>query len=708
MVCIELAFYNIFKWSDKKRIIPYQYSIFKKVSLDLWDRILSNLAFEDIKRFSLTSHYANEIVHLYCRQKYQRIIYSKRPAILYNISKANLVHSSYHTGLNLNSIKSTEFDIFEIFQSCLNNNSIYYIDLFEKFSCKKNLSTSFSNLLMNNYQHRSSDNVQYLNKSTYPNFYQTNQFSKFYGDILKESIRELLAFYNNDDDRNNIYNTIHFLINMSKDEGAKDNVHMNFNTTENILTMEIEKEDEINPETIEMPLPNSEDIVIPKIFRTFNLLIQNSCPFVNEGFIYQMFIPSQFCPTSDISFHALHDENYFKLILQCHIAKVINEIRKTHSKSEVSEINNENNNDENNNDGNDNNENDNNENNNNENNNNENNTVENNNDNHNNNSVVNNENDMNTEDKLVQYINPDENLSFILEKYYSQFKTIINVIEKRNSYTIDYHKIKSFSVDLDKFLNLINNPGYYTWKIIAKSCHNLTHLTLSFSVRLIILKSFFINNPNLEAVVIQDIKVKSHSSTNNISNTKWDKQIQEKEEKNNFSSFPILSNLKSLILHSSYTYHLWFNISDFNGWLKQLPNLQELKLFIIEPIPKYFYNIHNVIKDCSSLENLIVSGPWFNDKCIKTLIENETNNKNKERHHLKSLTISLNDDVEPHNIKNLICKTNLEKLELNIPQNFDIKKLYNSNMNINFSSLKKNKSTYCFNINDLELIKQSI
>ncbi|KAL6635981.1 hypothetical protein LY90DRAFT_673613 [Neocallimastix californiae] len=312
----ELAFYNIFKWSDKKRIIPYQYSIFKKVSLDLWDRILSNLAFEDIKRFSLTSHYANEIVHLYCRQKYQRIIYSKRPAILYNISKANLVHSSYHTGLNLNSIKSTEFDIFEIFQSCLNNNSIYYIDLFEKFSCKKNLSTSFSNLLMNNYQHRSSDNVQYLNKSTYPNFYQTNQFSKFYGDILKESIRELLAFYNNDDDRNNIYNTIHFLINMSKDEGAKDNVHMNFNTTENILTMEIEKEDEINPETIEMPLPNSEDIVIPKIFRTFNLLIQNSCPFVNEGFIYQMFIPSQFCPTSDISFHALHDENYFKLILQ--------------------------------------------------------------------------------------------------------------------------------------------------------------------------------------------------------------------------------------------------------------------------------------------------------------------------------------------------------------------------------------------------------
>jgi len=370
--------------------------------------------------------------------------------------------------------------------------------------------------------------------------------------------------------------------------------------------------------------------------------------------------------------------------------------------------NNENNNNENNNNENNNNENDNNENNNNENNNNENNTVENNNDNHNNNSVVNNENDMNTEDKLVQYINPDENLSFILEKYYSQFKTIINVIEKRNSYTIDYHKIKSFSVDLDKFLNLINNPGYYTWKIIAKSCHNLTHLTLSFSVRLIILKSFFINNPNLEAVVIQDIKVKSHSSTNNISNTKWDKQIQEKEEKNNFSSFPILSNLKSLILHSSYTYHLWFNISDFNGWLKQLPNLQELKLFIIEPIPKYFYNIHNVIKDCSSLENLIVSGPWFNDKCIKTLIENETNNKNKERHHLKSLTISLNDDVEPHNIKNLICKTNLEKLELNIPQNFDIKKLYNSNMNINFSSLKKNKSTYCFNINDLELIKQSI
>ncbi|KAL6613344.1 hypothetical protein U3516DRAFT_591828, partial [Neocallimastix sp. 'constans'] len=294
-------------------------------------------------------------------------------------------------------------------------------------------------------------------------------------------------------------------------------------------------------------------------------------------------------------------------------------------------------------------------------------------------------------------LNSDEDL---LQFHYNNEELVSS-----NSYTIDYHKIKSFSVDLDKFLNLINNPGYYTWKIIAKSCHNLTHLTLSFSVRLIILKSFFINNPNLEAVVIQDIKVKSHSSTNNISNTKWDKQIQEKEEKNNFSSFPILSNLKSLILHSSYTYHLWFNISDFNGWLKQLPNLQELKLFIIEPIPKYFYNIHNVIKDCSSLENLIVSGPWFNDKCIKTLIENETNNKNKERHHLKSLTISLNDDVEPHNIKNLICKTNLEKLELNIPQNFDIKKLYNSNMNINFSSLKKNKSTYCFNINDLELIK---
>ncbi|ORX60104.1 hypothetical protein BCR36DRAFT_408465 [Piromyces finnis] len=270
-------------------------------------------------------------------------------------------------------------------------------------------------------------------------------------------------------------------------------------------------------------------------------------------------------------------------------------------------------------------------------------------------------------------------------------------IEKRNDNSLNYDEIKNLSIDLDKFLNLIYNPGYSTWKYISKSCHNLTHLTLSFPIKHIILKMFFINNPYLEVVVIQDIKSKSRSNPT----TKWDKMIQQKEEKC-FECFPVLSHLKSLTLHSSYTYRLWFDIDKFNGWLKKLPELKELKLFIVEPISNYFYNIHNIFKDCYTIETLIISGPWFNEKCIKTLINNEKNNK---FNHLKSLTISISDEVEPKEIKNLLCNTFIEKLELNIHSNFNIKELFNNNKNFNFSSISEKKTTYYLLNDEINIIK---
>jgi len=316
--------------------------------------------------------------------------------------------------------------------------------------------------------------------------------------------------------------------------------------------------------------------------------------------------------------------------------------------------------------------------------------------------INNDNNNKNNNEILNEHIDPDENLSYNLTKYYQQFKSIVKYIEKRNNNSLDYNEIKYLSIDLDKFLNLIYNPGYCTWKYIAKSCHNLTNLTLSFSVRLTVLKTFFLNNPNLESVTIQDIKLKSRSTPEQPL-TKWDKKIQKKEEDNNFETFPVLPHLKSFILHSSYTYRLWFNVTQLNTWLKKLPSLQKLKLYIIEPIPKYFYNIHNIFKDCYTIENLTVSGPWFNEKCLNTLVSNVVRNPSK--HHLKSLTISLSDDVEPKMVKELICKTSMEKLELNVHSNFDIKELYSSNADYDISSLRRNKSTYYLLSDDLKLIK---
>jgi len=305
------------------------------------------------------------------------------------------------------------------------------------------------------------------------------------------------------------------------------------------------------------------------------------------------------------------------------------------------------------------------------------------------------------DDNIQKWISPNKNFVLFLNKYYQQFKNIISYIEKRNNNLLEYNDIKNLPMDLDKFLKLVYNPGYCSWKYISKSCHNLTKLTLSFTVQLTVLKSFFINNPFLEKVYIQDIKFKLRSTS--TPSTKWDKKLLEKEEKNNLETFPILTHLKSLTLYSSYTYRIWFNIISFNSWLKQHPNLYELKLFIREPLPKYYYNIYHIYKDCYSIENLIVSGPWFSTKCINTLINNEKNNPTK--HHLKSLTISLSDDVEPKHVKELINCTSMEKLELNIHPNFDIKKLYNKQTNFDYSKIKSNESTFHLYDDDLRMIK---
>ncbi|OUM58030.1 hypothetical protein PIROE2DRAFT_16808, partial [Piromyces sp. E2] len=327
-----LAFHNnSYLWNSNKKIIPYQRPIFEKVGLDLWDKILNNLSYEDVKRFSLTSRYANKIVHSYAKAKYQRMVYARKPIIFYNISNANIMKSSDR--LDLNSIESSEFDILELFQSCLNDNSIYYIDLFDKFGSKRKLNNSFSNLLMNTYSFNTNNNADYLQKPTYPEFYHTRHFSSIYSSIINESVRELLSFYQNDS--NSIYNNLYYIFNITREEKPLENVHMNLDSSRSTFTIEIEKEEEMLPEKISMTLPNDHDFVLPKVFRTFIHLIQNSCPFVNDGFLYQMFIPSQFCPTSDLSVHALHDEKLFKLILQGHVAKVINEIRKSYTKSET-------------------------------------------------------------------------------------------------------------------------------------------------------------------------------------------------------------------------------------------------------------------------------------------------------------------------------------------------------------------------------------
>jgi len=410
-----LAFHNINEWNSDKKIIPYQRSIFEKVGLDLWDKILNNLSFEDVKRFSLTSRYANKIVHSYAKTKYQRMVHAHKPIIFYNIAKANIMKSSDR--LNLNTIDSSEFDILELFQSCLNDNSIYYIDLFEKFGSKRNLNNSFSNLLMNNYTFNASNNADYLHKSTYPEFYHTHQFSNIYSGIISESVKELLSFYQNDS--NSIYNNLYYIFNMTKEEKPIENIHLNLDSSRQVFDIEIEKEDEMLPEKISMALPNARDYALPKVFRTFIHLIQNSCPFVNDGFVYQMFIPSQFCPTSDISVHAVHDEKFFKLIIQGHVAKVINEIRRSYAKTETtSDMDIDNNINETNNNNNEN-----------ENNNNDNNNNNNENENNNNNNNNNNENENNNNDNNNN--NNNEDIKWPLDLYYIDPEVIHEVKYKK-------------------------------------------------------------------------------------------------------------------------------------------------------------------------------------------------------------------------------------------------------------------------------------
>jgi len=423
---IELAFHNVYKWNSERKIIPFQHSIFEKISIELWYKILNSLSFMDVKRFSLSSRYANSIVHLYAKAKFQRMAHAKKPIIFYNIAKANVVQSS--VSLNLSTVGTSEFDILELFQFCLSDNSLYYIDLFDKFCCKRNSNNSFSNLLMNTYQYNASNNAEYLTKSTYPNFYHTTQFSKFYSDILIESIKELILFYQNDS--RSIYNNLYFMFNLTKEDEVMKNIKMNFDDDNYTFNIEIKKEDETLPINISLSLSDVNNMTLPNVFKTFMHLIQNSCPFVNDGFVYQMLIPSQFCPTSDISIHALHDEKCFKLIIQGYVAKVISEIIKSNTKCEsftTMDIDNNDNNNENNeniveNDNNENNnENNNDENNNNENNNDENNNNENNNGENNHNENNNNENNDNNNEANNNNSNNNNNVEEIkwpLDLYY--------------------------------------------------------------------------------------------------------------------------------------------------------------------------------------------------------------------------------------------------------------------------------------------------